>query len=309
MNAKVGFIGLGDIGKWMALSVARAGFKLTVYDIRDEPLRELAASGAKVAASSLQVARASDIIVIMVLDYSQSLDVLRGDNGALRGLGPGKTVVVMSTISPDQAKHLSELVGSTGADFLDSPVSGGYLRAADGKLTLMVGGAIDVLEKCKPVLEAMANRIYHVGCEIGSGETLKLINNMLLGIQEVAASEAVVLGVKAGVDPQLLYDVICDSTGDSWAFRNRMNRVLSRDFSCKAALDILVKDLTLAVSMAADVRMPLMLGPVALQVYQMAMVDGLAKMDDSAVAMAIEKIAGTQIETEAIPNTVAAQSS
>jgi 3-hydroxyisobutyrate dehydrogenase-like beta-hydroxyacid dehydrogenase len=162
----------------------------------------------------------------------------------------------------------------------------------------MVGGSGEVLEQCRPVLEAMGTYIYHVGSEVGSGQTLKLINNMLLGIQEVAASEAMVLGMKAGIDPKLLYEAVCQSTGVSWAFQNRMDRVLSRDFSCKGALDILVKDLSLALSMAIDLQTPLLLAPIALQAYQAAMVIGLAKQDDSAVALAIEKMAGIQIDTQ-----------
>jgi 3-hydroxyisobutyrate dehydrogenase len=159
----------------------------------------------------------------------------------------------------------------------------------------MIGGPSDVLEACRPVLESMGTNIYHIGNEVGAGQAVKNINNMLLGIQEVAASEAMVLGVKAGIDPRLLYEVICHSTGESWAFRNRMDRVIARDFSTKGALDILVKDLGIALSMATNLQMPLFLAPMALQVYLAGMAAGLGEEDDSAVAKAIEALAGVEV--------------
>lgn len=295
MSLRVGFIGLGAMGKGMAHCLARAGFPLTVYDIRPEPLRELATIGAAVVPSAHAVAAASDVLVFMVLNHLQVEEALGGESGALRGLGPGKTVVVMSTVGPHQARHLASLVEPTGAQYLDAPVSGGHERAAAGTLTIMVGGPASVLEAARPVLQAMGSKIFHIGPAVGSGQMLKAINNMLLSIAEVAAAEAMVLGVKAGIDPQLLYDVICTSSGDSWAFRHRMDRLLARDFSTKGALEILVKDLGIVLAAAQELHMPLLLAPVAYQVYQMGMVAGLGREDDAAVAKVIEGLAGVEV--------------
>lgn len=294
MSTQVGFIGLGAIGKWMALNIARH-FPLTVYDIRQEPLKELASAGACVASSSREVAAASDVLITMVRTYAQTREVFEGMDGALRDLRRGAVVVVMSTISPHQARELGATVSAVGASLLDSPVSGGYLRAVEGTLTLMVGGPSEALNACRPVLETMATNIFHIGPQVGLGQAAKNINNMLLGIQEVGASEAMVLGVKAGIDPRLLYEVITHSTGDSWAFRNRMDRVITRDFETRGALEILVKDLGIALSMADDLEMRLMLAPIALKAYQEAMASGLGEEDDSAVVKAIEMNAGVEV--------------
>lgn len=291
----VGFVGLGAIGKHMALCVARAGFPLTVYDIRPEPLAELAAAGASIATSSRDTAERSDVLVLMVLNHAQAEQVLAGENGALPALGPGKTVVVMSTISPSQSRHLAGIVQATGAGYVDSPVSGGYLRAADGTLSLMVSGPEAAQAHCRPVLEAMGKFIYNAGSEPGQGMALKMINQMLMSIHELAASEAMVLATKCGIDPELVYDLVSHGTGDSWAFRNRMDRLMARDFSCKGALEILHKDLGIVLAAAQETRTPLLLTPITYQAYQAAMVAGLAREDDTAVAKILEQLAGVEV--------------
>lgn len=294
---------MGAIGKAMALTLAKRGFPLVVYDVRPEPFPELASAGARVATSSREAATACDVLLIMVRNYHQAEAALAGADGALKGLRPGMTVVVMSTIAPSQTRQLAAIVASTGARYLDAPVSGGFLRAAEGTLTIMVGGPQDVLEECRPVLQAMSTNIYHAGAEVGAGQTLKMVNQMLVGVHEVAAAEAMVLGMKAGIDPDLLYDVVSRSAGDSWIFRNRMERVIARDFSSKGALEILLKDLGIVLSAAQELQMPLLLAPVAYQVYQMAAVAGLANEDDSAVVKVIEGLAGAEVRKKAIEET------
>jgi len=293
---KVGFIGLGAIGKWMALSVRRAGWPLLVYDLLPEPLADLAGAGATVASSSLEVAAKSDVLVIMVLNHPQAEAVLTGEKGALAGLCPGKTVVVMSTISPAQARHLASLVAPTGAHYVDSPVSGGWLRAKDGTLTLMLGGTAEAVKAARPVLESMGKYLYHAGEEIGSGQSLKMINQMLMSIHEVAASEAMVLAMKLGLDAELVYDVISHGTGDSWAFRNRMDRLMARDFTNRGALEILHKDLGIVLETARETKTPLLLTPITYQAYQASMVAGRAREDDSAVAKILEQLAGVEVK-------------
>jgi len=295
VDTRVGFIGLGAIGKYMALSVKRAGFPLIVYDIRPEPLAELAEAGAETGASCRDVAARCDVLVVMVLNHQQAEQVLIGEEGALDALRPGTPVIVMSTISPAQARHLAGLIEAKGCRYIDSPVSGGYLRAADGTLTLMLGGAEDAVEAVRPVLEAMGKYLYYAGPEPGAGQALKMINQMLMGIHEVAASEAMVLAMKAGLDPELVYDVISHGTGDSWAFRNRADRLMARDFSCKGALEILHKDLGIVLAAAQETKTPLLLTPLAYQLYQAAMAAGLAREDDTAVAKVLEQMAGVQV--------------
>ncbi len=293
---KVGFIGLGAIGKWMALSVRRAGLPLLVYDLRPEPMAELATAGADVASSSREAAAKSDVLVMMVLNHLQAETVLAGEEGALGGLGPGKTVIGMSTISPAQARHLASLVVPTGARYVDSPVSGGWLRAKDGTLTLMLSGPPEAIEAARPVLETMGKHLYYAGEEVGSGQALKMINQMLMSIHEVAASEAMVLAAKLGLDPELVYEVISHGTGDSWAFRNRVDRLMARDFTNRGALEILHKDMGIVLEAARDTKTPLLLAPMAYMAYQAGMVAGLAREDDSAVAKVLEQLAGVEVK-------------
>lgn len=296
MDVRVGFIGLGDIGKPMALSIRRAGFPLLVYDLRPEPLADLAAAGAGVATSPHEVAAGCDVVAIVVLNHAQVEQVLVGEGGALPALGPGKTVLVMCTIAYTQTRRFAALVEATGARYLDAPVSGGVVRAAKGDLTIMVGGPGDVLESCRPVLQAMGTTIYHVGKEIGAGQVAKMANNMLCGVNLVAAMEAMVLAVKAGADPQAIYDVVTHSTGNSLCFENRINRVMERDFtSLKGALRTLHKDMGIVMTVASELQVPLMLAPLSYQLYQRAMLDGLDREDDTAVAKVIERLAGVEV--------------
>lgn len=297
MDSRVGFIGLGDIGTPMSLCLARAGFHLSVYDIRPERIVELVAAGAGSAASPLAVAKACDVLVIMVLNARQVEQVLSGKEGALGGLKPGKIVVVMCTISPADTQRFADLVRSTGARYLDAPVSGGVVRAAKGDLTVMVGGPDDVLERCRPILAAMGSSIYHVGPEIGSGQAVKMVNSILCSIHTVAAAEAMTMGVKLGVDPEVIYEVITHSVGDSVIFRNNMRAVIARDFMCnKAALRTQHKDLGIAVTAASEAQVPLLLTSVVYQLHQKAMADGLGGEDNTAVMKVVESLAGVQIK-------------
>ncbi len=303
MATRVGFIGLGTIGKYMALSIQRAGLPLVVFDIRPEPLVELESAGAATAISCRDVAERCDVLVIMVLNRPQAESVLDGEQGALAALRPGQTVVVMSTIAPADAKHLAGMVESKGAQYVDSPVSGGYLRAADGTLTLMLGGKQEAVEAARPALEAMGKFLYYAGPEPGAGQSLKMINQMLMGIHEVAAMEAMTLATKAGLDPELVYEVISHGTGDSWAFRNRVDRLMARDFTNRGALEILHKDLGIVLEAARVTKTPLLLAPMAYQAYQMGMVAGLAREDDSAVGKVYEMMA--DVETHKRPRSEA----
>jgi 3-hydroxyisobutyrate dehydrogenase len=166
----------------------------------------------------------------------------------------------------------------------------------------MVSGPEEAQAHCRPVLEAMGKFIYNAGPEPGQGMALKMINQMLMGIHEVAASEAMVLATKVGIDPELVYDLVSHGTGDSWAFRNRMDRLMARDFSCKGALEILHKDLGIVLAAAQETKTPLFLAPMAYQAYQAAMVAGLAREDDTAVAKVYEQLAGVRVQRQQAPD-------
>lgn len=296
MSQRVGFIGLGAIGKPMALSILRKGFPLAVYDVRPEPVAELAAAGARPATSPREVAENSDVLVIMVLNHTQVEDVLAGEHACLPLLAPGKIVIVMATIGPIQTRRLGETVTATGADYLDVAVSGGVPKAAKGELTLMVGGSAEVMERSRPVLGAMGSLIRHIGPRIGDGQVAKICNNLLVSIHLVAAAEVMALGIKAGVDPEALYDVVSHSTGTSWAFANRVDAAMDRDFTkWQAAMRTLYKDVGIALASASELKVPMFLGPVAYQFYHRAVVNGLEGLDDTAVFQAVEEMTGIKI--------------
>jgi 3-hydroxyisobutyrate dehydrogenase len=301
MNQRVGFIGLGDIGKPMALSIARNGFPMVVYDIRPEQLVDLTAVGAKVARSPREVADNCDVMVIMVLNHLQVEQVLVGESGALPALNSEKTVIVMCTIAPSHTKRFGEMVNATGARYLDAAVSGGVWRAVKGELTIMVGGPAEILESCRPVLQAMGSLVRHVGPRIGDGQVVKMCNNMLVGIHYIAAAEAMALGVKAGVDPQAIDDVVTQSTGNSVSFETRVETLMARDFSrWKGALRTLHKDMGIVLTEAAELHVPMFLAPVVYQFFQKAMISGWEGQDDTAVFKVIEEITGVEIRRKEV---------
>lgn len=296
MNQRVGFIGLGDIGKPMALSIARKSFPMVVYDIRPERMVDLTAAGAKPAGSPSEVAENCDVMVIMVLNHLQVEQVLAGEKGALPVLKPGKTVIVMCTIAPSHTKRFGEMVEATGARYLDAAISGGVPRAGKGDLTIMVGGSSETLGACRPVLEAMGSFIRHIGPRIGDGQVAKMCNNMLVAIHFVAAAEVMAVGVKAGVDPQAIYDVIIRSTGNSWVFETRVDAVMARDFTrWNAAMRTLYKDIGIVLTAAAELHVPVFLGSIAYQFFHKAVLDGGDAQEDTSIFKVIEEMTGVEI--------------
>jgi 2-hydroxymethylglutarate dehydrogenase len=290
----VGFIGLGNMGMGMAKNILTAGFPLIAYDIREERVRKISELGAKEGKNPKDVAQGSRISIIMVLNFPQVEQVVLGDNGMLEGASPGDIIVVMSTIAPTEAKRLERAVEKKGVKLLDAAVSGGYLGAESGTLTIMIGGKKEVFESCRDILNTMGKNIYYLG-PIGTGSTLKLVNQLLVGVNEVAVAEAMVLGVKAGLDPDVIFDVISKSAGDSWVFRNRVPRMINRDFTTLGELDILLKDLNIVLETGRSFKIPLVMSAVAKEIYQMANCMGFGKEDDSAVVKVIEKIAGIEL--------------
>jgi len=200
-------------------------------------------------------------------------------------------LVVMSTIAPAQMKFLVQRLEGRGVEVLDAPVSGGKEGAKAGTLSIMVGGDKAAFEKCRNIFQAMGKNVYHLG-PVGSGLSLKLVNNLLVAVNGLAVAEALVLGKKAGLDPEIILEVIPKSAGDSWMFRNRAPQMVHRDFTCRGELDILLKDLGFILDMASSLKLPLTLSAVAKEIYQMASCLGYGKEDDSIIIKAVEKMAG-----------------
>jgi 3-hydroxyisobutyrate dehydrogenase-like beta-hydroxyacid dehydrogenase len=294
MPGKVGFIGLGAMGGPMALNLLKHGFSLVVHDIDAAKLEPALAAGAAVAQSPEAVAAAALRTIVIVETTDQAESVILGEHGIVDGAERGHIVLCMSTIDPFAARRIGERLAQRGIAMLDAPVSGGTVRAKSGELSVIVGGAPETYAACGDLFRAMGKNLFHVGV-LGQGLAMKLLNNMLGQVATVAIAEALVLGVKAGLDPHQIYEVIRVSTGNSVQFENRVPRMLRRDFAPGGTIDISYKDQDLETSFAKRLGVPLLLANLTQQVYQMARAQGLNKEDGAAVIKVFEELAGLRI--------------
>jgi 3-hydroxyisobutyrate dehydrogenase-like beta-hydroxyacid dehydrogenase len=289
MAGKVGFIGLGAMGGPMARNLIKADVPLVVHDIDTSKTAKL---NAEVAGSAKEVASKVERTILIVETTDQAQSVIRG---IAEGAKAGHIVVCMSTIDPFAARALAEELAAKGIEMVDAPVSGGTGRAESGDLSVIVGGDAAVVDKCRDLFEVMGSKTFHVG-PLGSGLAMKLVNNMLVQVNTVAVAEALVLGVKAGLDPQTIYDVVRVSTGASAAWELRVPRILSGDYAPGGTIDISFKDQELETAFAKRLGVPVLLANVSQQVYQMARAQGLNKEDGSAVVKVFEKLAGVKVK-------------
>jgi 3-hydroxyisobutyrate dehydrogenase-like beta-hydroxyacid dehydrogenase len=294
MPGAVGFIGLGNMGRPMALNLAKHGFALVVHDIDPAKLEPLRERGARVEGSAERVAAATERTICMVETTAQAEAVIAGERGIIRGARPGHVVLCMSTIDPFVARRLAGELAARDVAMLDAPVSGGTERAASGELSIIAGGEAPRFEACRDLFKAMGTNLFHVG-PLGHGLAMKLVNNMLIQVNRVAVAEALVLGVKAGLDPRMIYDVVRVSTGTSFAFETGVPKILARDFSPGGTVDITYKDQELETAFAKQLGVPLLLANVTQQLYQMARAAGLNKEDGLAVIKVLERLAGVQV--------------
>ena len=295
MTSTVGFIGLGAMGGPMALNLARHGFPLVVHDIDPVKTERLRTRGASVADSAAAVAAGTTRTICMVETTAQAEAVIVGPGGIAERAGPGHVVACMSTIDPLVARRLGATLEARGIAMVDAPVSGGTERAASGELSIIVGGPTETVKACDDLFRAMGRNVFHVG-PLGQGLAMKLVNNMLVQVNTVAVAEALVLGVKAGLDPQAIYDVVRVSTGTSFAFETRVPRILRRDFAPGGTVDISFKDQELETQFAKQLGVPVLLANVSQQVYLMARAAGLNKEDGSAIVKVLERLAGVTVK-------------
>ena len=294
MSDAVGFIGLGNMGGPMALNLVEKGFALVVHDIDRVKVEPLRSRGATVAESAQDVAAAGARTIVMVETTAQAESVIAGEHGIVRGARPGHIVISMSTIDPFVARRLGAELAGRGIAMLDAPVSGGTVRAASGELSIIAGGPADTFEACRDVFKAMGANLFHVG-GLGQGLAMKLVNNMLIQVNRVAVAEALVMGVKAGLDPRTIYDVIRVSTGTSHAFETGVPKILARDFTPGGTVDITYKDQELETAFAKQLGVPLFLANITQQLYQTARAAGLNKEDGLAVIKVLEQLAGVRV--------------
>jgi L-threonate 2-dehydrogenase len=279
----VGVIGLGAMGGGMAGSLRRAGYCVHVHDARLEPVQAFVAEGGVACNSPAAVGAACEVLVSVVVNAAQTESVLFGERGAAAAMKPGSVVVMCSTVDPNWSAQTEQRLADLGLLYLDAPISGGAAKAASGQMTMMTSGRPAAYAKAGPVLDAMAAKVYRLGDSAGNGSKVKIINQLLAGVHIAAAAEAMALGLREGVDPQALYEVITHSAGNSWMFENRMAHVLAGDYTPLSAVDIFVKDLGLVLDTARATRFPLPLSATAHQMFMQASAAGHGREDDSAV--------------------------
>jgi 3-hydroxyisobutyrate dehydrogenase-like beta-hydroxyacid dehydrogenase len=290
----VGFIGVGAMGGPMAQNLVKHGFSLVVHDVDPAKAALWRTRGARVVDSAAEVAAGVPRTICMVETTAQAEAVLTGERGIVHTARAGHVMACMSTIDPFVARRLAERLEVHGIAMLDAPVSGGTERAASGELSIIVGGPAETVAACRDLFRAMGANVFHVG-GVGQGLAMKLINNMLVQVNTVAVAEALVLGVKAGLDPQAIYDVVRVSTGTSFAFETRAPRMLRRDFAPGGTVDISFKDQELETAFAKHLGVPVLLANVTQQVYQMARAAGFNKEDGSVVVKVLERLAGVTV--------------
>jgi L-threonate 2-dehydrogenase len=283
MSQAIGVIGLGAMGRGMAQSLRRAGYRVHVCDLRPEAVQAFVADGGVGCANPAELAAHCDVIVSVVINAAQTEGVLFGDNGAVAAMKPGALFVMCSTVDPNVSIAFEQRLAERGILYLDAPISGGAAKAASGQMTMMTAGRPEAYAKAGGALDAMATQVYKLGDRAGNGSKVKIINQLLAGVHIAAAAEAMALGLREGVDAAALYEVITHSAGNSWMFENRMAHVLAGDYTPLSAVDIFVKDLGLVLDTARASKFPLPLASTAHQMFMQASSAGHGRDDDAAV--------------------------
>ncbi len=297
---KIGFVGLGIMGKPMALNILKAGYDLTFFARRQDVIDEAVAAGGEAVGSSQAVAEAADIIVTCVTADAQVEEVILGESGILQGASESKLIVDMSTISPLTIRKVAEQAAEKGIRVMDAPVSGGDTGAIAGTLTIIAGGTKEDFDRCKGIFEAMGNpdNVFHVG-DVGVGQTVKIVNQMIGGANMAMIAEGLTLGVKAGADSKAMSQVIGVSSGNSTLFQIRAEDFLLKDqYAPGFMLDLMKKDLGIGVGLGMSMDIPVPIAAAAYQMFAAASTLGHGSDDFSAVSKATEKLTGINLRCE-----------
>jgi 2-hydroxymethylglutarate dehydrogenase len=294
MATSVGFIGVGNMGNPMALNILKAGFPMTVYDKSPQAMENLLQAGARRAASVREVVEGSDIVLTSLPASPDVEAVYLEPGGLVESAKPGTLLVDLSSVLPSTPRKIEPRARARGVHFLEAPVSGGVSGARAATLAVMVGGDPELLTQALPVLRAIGPNIFHVGA-VGLGNTVKAINNMLASVNALAMMEGLALGVKAGLDPMTIYEVVKASSGASKALERIPNSLLPRHFEPGFKVQLMNKDLETFNTIAKEVHVPVSFANVAQQYQQMAIAAGLADQDTSVVMTLIERLAAVEV--------------
>jgi 3-hydroxyisobutyrate dehydrogenase-like beta-hydroxyacid dehydrogenase len=295
---KIGIVGIGDMGIGMAKNLLKSEFELTGFDLRKDRLKEFAQSGGKQALNCRKVADNSDAVFVMVLNGKQVKEVVLGENGLLQGLKPGATIIITATINPSEVKELEKPLSVKGINLIDTPVSGGKSGADNGTLTMMAAAKSEVFYDCINVLQPVGQNIYHVGEDIGMGQTVKAALQALIGASFTAIFESLVLGVKAGVKAETLYEVFSSSGVSSPLFKNSAKLIMERKFKGTGShIGTMYKDLGISMSMAKENGVAMFTASAAYELFRSGM-SLFPDEDNWSIVKLLEQIAGTEVKKQ-----------
>jgi len=294
MKEKLGFVGTGIMGKPMVKNLLKAGYPVLCYDIVPEPLKELAAAGASLAASNKEVAERSEIVITMLPNSPHVEQAVLGPNGVLEGARPGLILLDMSTISPIVSQKVAAEVSKRGVQMVDAPVSGGEKGAIEGTLSIMVGGERAIFDRVLPIFQAMGKTITFIG-PIGSGGFFKLANQIIVAINLTAIAEALVLGTKAGIDLELMINALSGGLAGSKCLEQKRNNYLQHAFQPGFKIDLHFKDLGLIMEAGRSLGVPLPTTALVQELFSALRVKGRGQMDHSGVITLLEEMAGVTV--------------
>ncbi len=291
---KVGFIGLGIMGKPMSKNLIKAGYSLVVHDVNKSAVTELIALGAESAENARELAEKVEVIITMLPNSPHVKEVVLGPNGVIEAARPGLVLIDMSSIAPLVSRELSLRLAEKGMEMLDAPVSGGEPKAIDGTLSVMVGGKKGVFDKYYDLMKAMAASVVLTG-DIGAGNVTKLANQIIVALNIAAMSEALVLATKAGVEPELVYKAIRGGLAGSSVLEAKAPLVMDRKFNPGFRVNLHIKDLNNAIETAHEVGVPLPLTASVMEILQSLKVNGMGDLDHGAIARYYEQLAKTEV--------------
>ena len=297
MKKKIGFIGLGIMGKPMAKNLLKAGFSIVAYDLNKDATEDVVKAGALAASSSKEAAGKAEVIITMLPDSPDVKEVILGKDGVLEGIKPGSIVIDMSSINPLVSQEIEKELRKKGVEMLDAPVSGGETGAIQGTLAIMVGGKEKVFNESVEIFKAVGKNIVHVG-KIGAGGFVKLVNQIIVAVNIAAVGEAFTLGTKAGLDPQVIYQAIRGGLAGSTVLETKAPMMFARNFKPGFKIRLHHKDLQNALSTAKDLGVPLPLSSFVQQIILSLMTEGRGEEDHSALATFFEKMAKVEIKSK-----------
>ncbi len=296
-NLRVAVFGLGSMGYGMASSLLTAGFPVWGFDVSREQEDRFHSEGGQ-QGTRLEAVKQADLVICVVVNARQTEDVLFGDEGIASVMKTGAVFMSCATVAPEFAKDMAGRLAALDVDYLDTPISGGSVKAAAGALTILGSGPPAAFDRIRPAVDAVAEKVFRLGDDIGPGSAMKVVNQLLAGVHIAAAAEAVTFALSQGIAPETTLDVISQCAGTSWMFENRVPHIVDGDYTPHSAVDIFVKDLGIVADVAHGSAFSAPLTAAALQQFLAAKGMGLGREDDSAVAKVYARNAGLSLPGE-----------